>query len=98
MIRSMFALVALSALGAAAPPARPAITGISHLAVYTRDPAASEHFYLHDLGARRAADPEDAGAVRYYLSPTQWVEVLPAPAGLGASVLAHVAYTTGDAA
>ncbi|RST30681.1 glyoxalase [Sphingomonas ginkgonis] len=94
--------VSVTALAGAAtsatPAARPAITGISHLAVYSRDMAKSEQFYTHVLGARKGADPEDPAGVRFYFSGRQFVEVLPAPAGLGASVLAHVAYTTDDAA
>ena len=44
----------------AAPPKRPPITGVSHIAVYASDPAKSEHFYVHDLGAVKGADPEQA--------------------------------------
>jgi len=92
--------LATLALGGAAPAptARPAITGVSHLAVYSTDAAATEHFYTVVLGARKGADPEDAAGTRYYFSPRQFVEVLPAPAGHGPSMLAHVAYTTDDAA
>jgi len=93
------ACAAVTLLGAKAPPGpRPAITGISHLAVYARDPAKSEHFYTHVLGARKGADPENPAGIRYYLSAHQFVEVLPAPAGQGPSVLAHVGYVTADAA
>ncbi|MEI9928592.1 MAG: VOC family protein [Sphingomonas sp.] len=81
----------------APPAARPAITGISHLAVYSADAAASEHFYVAILGARKGTDPEDPEGVRYYFSPQQFVEVLPLPAGQGPSRLAHAAYNTADA-
>ena len=93
------ALATLALVGAApAPTARAAITGISHLAVYSTDAAATEHFYTVVLGARKGADPEDAAGTRYYFSPRQFVEVLPAPADHGSSMLEHVAYTTDDAA
>ncbi len=94
------ALAALATLGAApAPPAgRPAITGISHLAIYSADLAASDHFYGFILGGRKAPDPEDPNGVRYYFSPTQFVELLPLPPGHGPSRLAHAAYDTADAA
>ena len=82
----------------AAPANRPAITGVSHLAVYSTNAAASEHFYAVVLGARKGADPENPAGARYYLSTRQFVEVLPAPADHGASMLAHVAYNTVDAA
>lgn len=90
-------------LGGATSPAlakdvRPAITGVSHLAVYSTDRAASEHFYTVILGAKKGADPETTAGVRYYFSPQQFVEVLPAPAHHGKSMLAHVAYNTADVA
>jgi catechol 2,3-dioxygenase-like lactoylglutathione lyase family enzyme len=101
-IGSMLLAMAMAAAGtppSAAPgPARPPITGISHLAVYTSDPAASAHFYTVSLGARRGADPENGQGARYYFSPTQFVEVLPLPAGHGADRFAHVAYQTSNVA
>jgi Tol biopolymer transport system component/catechol 2,3-dioxygenase-like lactoylglutathione lyase family enzyme len=82
---------------AVAAAGRPAITGVSHIAVYAADAAKSERFYVHDLGGIRANDPEHAGGVRYYFAPTQFVEVLPLPNG-PASInrLDHVAFTTPD--
>jgi catechol 2,3-dioxygenase-like lactoylglutathione lyase family enzyme len=91
------ALAAMMTIGARAPQ-RPPITGISHLAVYSRDLAASERFYVGVLGARKDVDPEDASGTRFYVSGSQFVEVLPAPPTLGASVFAHTAYRTPDAA
>jgi catechol 2,3-dioxygenase-like lactoylglutathione lyase family enzyme len=91
-------VAALLAATALAEPARPPITGISHLAVYTADPAASEDYYVRILGARKAPDPEDAHGVRYYFSPQQFVEVLPLGPNPGLSRLAHVGWNTGDAA
>jgi hypothetical protein len=41
-----FVLVAASC----AAQSRPAILGISHMAVYTSDAAKTEHFYVHDIG------------------------------------------------
>ncbi|RYF09080.1 MAG: glyoxalase [Oxalobacteraceae bacterium] len=60
--------------------------------------AKSEHFYTHVLGARKGMDPENAAGIRFYFSSRQFVEVLPAPTGHGASMLAHAAYLTTDAA
>jgi sialate O-acetylesterase len=76
--------------------ARPPITGVSHIAVYAADPQKSERFYVHDLGAVKGPDPENPRGTRYYFSPTQFVEVLPAPAA--ANRLDHVAFTTTDVA
>jgi catechol 2,3-dioxygenase-like lactoylglutathione lyase family enzyme len=100
MNKTLFALAALLAMGAAPAPRedRPAITGISHLAVYSADLAASDHFYGFILGGRKAPDPEDPRGVRYYFSPIQFVELLPLPASQGPSRLAHAAYNTVDAA
>lgn len=82
----------------AAAQERPKITGVSHLAVYTLDPAKSELFYVHDLGAMKAADPENPQGVRYYFNPTQFVEVLPLPAGwTSVSRFDHAGYKTTDA-
>lgn len=78
-------------------PARPKITGISHLAVYTSDAAATEHYYTVVVGAEKMADPENPKGVRYAVSPTQFIEVLPLPAGAGVNRLDHTAYNTDSA-
>ena len=90
-------LVASGAWAQGAAPGRPPITGISHIAVYSADFAASDQFYVGKLGAHRTTDPENPSGVRYELSSRQFVEVLPLPAGQGLSRLAHVAYATPDA-
>ena len=91
-------LLATSAVANAAGRDRPPITGVSHIAVYAADAMRSEHFYVHDLGALRGNDPESARGVRYYFAATQFVEVLPVPAG-PASInrLDHIAFATPDA-
>jgi catechol 2,3-dioxygenase-like lactoylglutathione lyase family enzyme len=76
---------------------RPPITGISHMCVYAHDLTASDNFYGHILGATKAADPQDPAGVRYYFSPTQFVEVLPLPSDPGISRMACVAYSTTNA-
>jgi catechol 2,3-dioxygenase-like lactoylglutathione lyase family enzyme len=101
MIRHAISLAAAifgSAVVLAAPPTRPPLTSVSHLAVYAADPAKSEAFYVHDLGAMKASDPENPAGQRYYFSPTQFVEVLPLPAGYSSiNRLDHVAFDTADA-
>lgn len=93
------ALLGLWGNAGAATPARPPILSISHIAVYAADMARSDAFYAHDLGAVKRPDPESAAGVRYYFSPTQFVEVLPLPAGYGSiNRLLHVALNTPDAA
>ena len=82
----------------AAPPiARPPLTSVSHLAVYDGDLAKAENFYVHDLGAVKAADPENPAGTRYYFSPVQFVEVLPLPATAGLDRADHIAFNTADA-
>lgn len=77
---------------------RPAITGISHMCVYSSDAKASDDFYGRILGGVKGADPIDANGARYYFSPTQFVEVLPLPADHTISRIACVAWNTQDAA
>jgi len=79
------------------PPARPKITGISHIAVYTSNPTATEHFYLETVGAMKEPDPENSNGVRYAVSATQFIEVLPLPDGSGINRLDHTAWNTDDA-
>ena len=79
------------------PVTRPRITGISHIAVYTSDPAATDHFYREIIGALKMADPENPKGVRYALSATQFIEVLPLPADAGIDRLDHTAWNTDDA-
>jgi catechol 2,3-dioxygenase-like lactoylglutathione lyase family enzyme len=76
---------------------RPKITGISHMAVYTSDPAAAEHFYANELGASKEPDPENPQGVVYRVSEQQFIEVLPLPAEHSISRMDHVAFATSDA-
>jgi catechol 2,3-dioxygenase-like lactoylglutathione lyase family enzyme len=93
-----FALASFG-LSPAQSQSRPAITGISHIAVYTSDAAAAEHFYVHDLGLVKAPDPEDPAGVRYYVDSEQFVEVLPLPANATyGDRLDHLGYITSSAA
>lgn len=96
------AFLAAFALTAAAqlpekPISRPKITGISHLAVYTSDPAATDHYYREIIGAAKLPDPETPKGIRYAVSPTQYIEVLPLPPGAGVNRLDHSAWNTEDA-
>lgn len=98
-VRTALLIVSLLSLAPGAVcQERPKITGISHLAVYTTDPAKTESFYVHDLGATKGQDPENPAGTRYSFSATQFIEVLPLPAG-PASVnrLDHAAFNTADA-
>jgi catechol 2,3-dioxygenase-like lactoylglutathione lyase family enzyme len=94
-------LVAITIAAAAQMPdppiTRPKITGISHLAVYTSDPEATDHYYREIIGAAKLPDPENPKGVRYAFNATQFVEVLPLPSGAGINRLDHTAYNTSDA-
>ena len=89
-------LVFLSVAAFAQTPARPPITGVSHIAVYTSNAAAAEHYYVHDIGLKKGTDPEDPAGVRYYVNSTQFVEVMPLPANAGNARLDHIGYITTD--
>lgn len=92
------ACVAAFALSAVAQNSqRPSIMGISHLAVYTSNPAATEHYYKDIIGAAKMADPENPKGVKYAVSATQFIEVLPLPAGAGINRLDHTAWNTANA-
>ena len=91
-------LLLASSLAFAAPPQRPKITGVSHLSVYTTDPAKTEHFFVGDLGATKGPDPQSPQGVRYYFNPIQFVEVLPMPSGGDPkNRFDHAAYNVADA-
>jgi len=98
-LRSLFGLsfVALSAASVAQTPERPKITGISHLAVYTSNPEAADHYYREIVGAAKMPDPESPRGVRYVINATQFIEVLPLPEGAGINRLDHTAWNTDNA-
>lgn len=84
--------------GVARAAERPKITGISHLSVYSTDPEKAERYYVHDLGATKRADPQNAKGFRYYFNAVQFVEVLPLPGSAGeVNRMDHVAYNTVNA-
>jgi hypothetical protein len=64
---------------------------------YTSNPAATDHFYRNQSGAVKLADPENPKGVRYAISATQFIEVLPLPADAGINRLDHTAWNTDDA-
>ncbi len=97
ILAAAFLAAATVAASAQTAPVRPKITGISHLAVYTSNPAAADRFYRGTVGAVKMPDPENPNGVRYALSATQFIEVLPLPPGAGINRLDHTAYNTDDA-
>ncbi len=94
---SLLCLFTAGALTAQNAPQRPKITGLSHLAIYTSDPAATEHYFTVILGAVRVGDPETIQGARYMISATQFIEVLPLPADAGVNRLDHSAWNVSSA-
>jgi catechol 2,3-dioxygenase-like lactoylglutathione lyase family enzyme len=97
VLAAVFLLAFTAAATAQSAPIRPRITGISHLAVYTSDPVAADHYYREIIGAAKLPDPEDPRGVRYAINSTQFIEVLSLPAGAGINRLDHIAFNTSDA-
>ena len=97
MFAASLLLTATVALAATPPPpARPAITGIAHVAIASQDMSASRTFYTHSLGWNAVASPEFPDGVRFYADAKQSVEVHPASSP-GEPALQHVAFATADA-
>ena len=96
-VLSVAAVFAVALTAATAQHPRPKITGISHIAVYSSDPQATDHYYTEIIGAARETDPENPKGVRYAINATQFVEVLPIPSNAGVNRLDHTAYNTADA-
>lgn len=101
MFSRLFAVAFFAAFTAAATaqtaPPMPKITGISHLAVYTSNPSATEHYYREIIGLVKEPDAENPLGVRYMVNATQYVEVLPLPPGSGINRMDHTAYNTNSA-
>ena len=95
--RSLAAAVIGCFTVASAGQTMPSITGISHLAVYTSDATATDHYYREILGLAKWTDPENPQGVRYMVNATQYIEVLPLPPDQGVNRLDHTAYNTSSA-
>jgi catechol 2,3-dioxygenase-like lactoylglutathione lyase family enzyme len=74
-------------------PARPPITGVSHIAFYAKDPAASHHFY-YDL-LRLTPHPTRANV--YLVGTRQSIEIEPMPSAPVQNMIKHLAFATPDA-
>lgn len=98
-MRAWFGAMAMVFLAStAAAQERPKILSVSHLSVYASDTAGTEQFFVHDLGAFKASDPQNAAGVRYYFNPVQFVEVLPLPPGPPSiNRFDHAAYNVSNA-
>jgi catechol 2,3-dioxygenase-like lactoylglutathione lyase family enzyme len=88
-------LTALAAPAYSQQPARPAITGIAFMRVFTSDPAGAQRFYGDTLGYQRQ---QQGGNWIYPVNSAQWVEVVPHLGPEPNSRMAAIAFTTRDAA
>jgi catechol 2,3-dioxygenase-like lactoylglutathione lyase family enzyme len=94
---AVFAGLICATSSARAQDARPKITGVSHMAVYTSEPAAAAKFYGAELGGTKEPDAENPRGTVYRFSKQQFIEVLPLPAQHSMTRLDHVAFATSDA-
>jgi len=84
-----------------APPARPAIVGISHIGLRTADLEASRKFYTGVLGLAECFsldDPPGKMLLTYFkVNDHQYVEVFPELKDSKQDRLSHIAFETADA-
>jgi catechol 2,3-dioxygenase-like lactoylglutathione lyase family enzyme/predicted enzyme related to lactoylglutathione lyase len=73
--------------------ARPAITGLAFVRVYSSDAGASAKFYGEVLGYDHAGQ---SGLGRYAVNDAQWVEVVAMPAPAPQAKVAAIGFTTRD--
>jgi len=78
-------------------PARPKISGISHLAVYASDLSKTNDYYMRTVGCVRFPTSLTGQGTDYFVDSSQFVEVLPIPPSAGNDRLDHIAFTTTDA-
>ena len=81
----------MAGVGLAQVPARPAITGIAFVQVYSADAAASQGFYGGILGFAGAN-----GFGRYDVNEAQWIEVTALPSPAPKTRIASIGFTTRD--
>jgi catechol 2,3-dioxygenase-like lactoylglutathione lyase family enzyme len=95
-LKFMILLACLS--GVAYGQDRPKIVGLSNMGLYATDMAKTEQFFVHNLGAFKASDPQNPAGVRFYFTPVQFIEVLPLPQGsVSINRFDHVGYNTSNA-
>lgn len=78
-------------------PARPAITGISHMTFYADDFKKSESFYGDLLGWKQVPAGIPGPGVRFYANHTQYIELQPPPEKGRASRFDGIGFSTQDA-
>jgi catechol 2,3-dioxygenase-like lactoylglutathione lyase family enzyme len=102
MLKSIVVLAAVAIfpallLGQPAVPARPAITGISHITLFADDLPKSQQFYAGLLGWDQVPSGNASSGVRFYANHSQYVALLTSPSAELANRLDSVAFVTSDA-
>lgn len=97
LILPLLIAVSISSLAQTKPAARPRITGIDHVALYTTDADGVKNLYVTILGLAQA-DPTEPGELARYLVGKQWVGYSPAPDPKSTDRMDHVAFTTDNIA
>jgi catechol 2,3-dioxygenase-like lactoylglutathione lyase family enzyme len=101
MYRALLLSFALLLHGAAfaqtAKPARPAITGLSHMTFYADDLAKSQQFYVGVLGWEQVPAGAAAPGVRFYANHEQYIELQPAPVTHQPIRFSAIGFSTPDA-
>jgi catechol 2,3-dioxygenase-like lactoylglutathione lyase family enzyme len=80
-----------------ASPARPAITGISHVTLFADDLQKSQQFYGDLLGWDQVPSGAASSGVRFYANHSQYVALLSPPSAGLEDRLDSVAFATADA-
>jgi len=93
-------LLAISAAQAQAPPSRPAITGVAHIALLAHDLNASRDFYRTFLGFEEPytlQKPDGSPSMLFFkINDRQYIELSP-ESEAGTDRLSHIAIETNDA-
>jgi catechol 2,3-dioxygenase-like lactoylglutathione lyase family enzyme len=79
-------------------PARPAITGISHVGLDEDDAAAATKLYTGLVGWPSAPGVEHTDGLRFLVNSKQYIEIFPTHGNLQQPELDHIAFETADAA
>jgi catechol 2,3-dioxygenase-like lactoylglutathione lyase family enzyme len=101
-ISQLFTIVAcftITAAGQESTPARPPITGYSHIALFASDDEVAHRFYADQFGWPRIEEKRNDGISHYYVSALQYIELIPPPSGFdpAKSVVDHIAFATSSA-
>jgi catechol 2,3-dioxygenase-like lactoylglutathione lyase family enzyme len=96
LIVTLFGIASV-ALGGQAPPNRPKITGLDHVAFYTTAAEGVTHLYHDELGLA-GADPLEQGEILRYMVGKQWVGYSNAPNPQAFDRMDHVAFAIDDIA